>query len=44
MVTSRDGRVTIERRAGEDAEDFLCRCRAELGVTEHDIFLVRRIL
>jgi hypothetical protein len=43
-VTSRDGTVRIERRAGEDAEAFLERCRVELGATEHDIFLVRRII
>ncbi|PZP54615.1 MAG: hypothetical protein DI596_12575 [Azospira oryzae] len=43
-VMARDGSLTIERRAGEDAETFLARCRVELGVTEHDIFLVRRIL
>ncbi|GIX26398.1 MAG: hypothetical protein KatS3mg123_0279 [Burkholderiales bacterium] len=41
-VTS--GGVTIERRSGEDAGHFLERCRVELGVTEHDIFLVRRVI
>ncbi|TXF13708.1 hypothetical protein [Pelomicrobium methylotrophicum] len=43
-VTSRDGSVTIKRMANEDAETFLARCRAELGVSDADIFLVRRIL
>lgn len=43
-VMSRDGTVRIERGAGEDAEAFLERCKAVLGVTEHDVFIVRRII